>query len=57
MGQITGCFYWMAETSSIDGRRAKRFVFALSVIKTNIESAVVGADRMKKKSWNNIPTL
>ena len=49
MGQMTGCFYWMAETSSIDGRRGKRFVFALSLTKTDIESAIVGADRMKKK--------
>ena len=38
----------MAETSSIDGRRGKRLVFALSLIKTDIESAIVGADRMKK---------
>ena len=57
MGQMTGSFYWVAETSSIDGRRGKRFVFALSVIKTDIESAIVGADRMKKKSSNNFPTL
>ena len=48
MGQMTDCFCWMAETSSIDGRRGKRFVFALSLIKTDIESAIVGADRMKK---------
>ena len=57
MGQMTGSFYWVAETSSIDGRRGKRFVFAIAVIKTDIESAIVGADRMKKKSWNNFPTL
>ena len=50
MGQMTGSFYWVAETSSIDGRRGKRFVFAIAVIKTDIESAIVGADRMKKKS-------
>ena len=48
MGQTTGVFYWMAETSSIDGRRGKRFLFALSVIKNNIESAIVGTGRMKK---------
>ena len=40
-------FYWMADTSSIDGQRGKQFLFALSVIKINIESAIVCASRMK----------
>ena len=48
MGQMTGCFYWMADTSSIDGRRGKQFLFALSVFKINIESAIVCASRMTK---------
>ena len=40
-------FYWMADTSSIDGQRGKQFLFALSVITINIESAIVCASRMK----------